>query len=84
MMLFGEMPVIYSIPITNEVNNALFVSGVLGFLINIAIFMQVKFTTPLTNAISGTAKVLSLPPLSVLTYTEGLCPDTSWLVLLWK
>jgi len=25
-------------------------------LINIAIFMQVKYTTPLTNAISGTAK----------------------------
>lgn len=32
------------------------VTGVFGFLISIAIFMQVKFTSPLTNNISGTAK----------------------------
>ena len=30
-------------------------TGTLGFLINIAIFMQIKFTSPLTNNISGTA-----------------------------
>ena len=31
-------------------------TGVTGFLINIAMFLQIKFTTPLTNTISGTAK----------------------------
>lgn len=31
-------------------------TGVTGFLINIAVFLQIKFTTPLTNTISGTAK----------------------------
>jgi len=32
------------------------VTAVAGFLINIAIFLQIKVTTPLTNTISGTAK----------------------------
>jgi GDP-fucose transporter C1 len=31
-------------------------TGVTGWLINIAIFMQIKYTSPLTNAISGTVK----------------------------
>ncbi|CAG8580680.1 6796_t:CDS:2, partial [Ambispora gerdemannii] len=31
-------------------------TGVTGFVINIAMFLQIKFTTPLTNTISGTAK----------------------------
>jgi len=33
------------------------ITAVAGFLINIAIFLQIKVTTPLTNTISGTAKV---------------------------
>lgn len=32
-------------------------TGITGFLINIAVFLQIKVTTPLTNTISGTAKV---------------------------
>eukprot|EP00158_Paraphelidium_tribonemae_P003645 Partr_v1_DN26276_c1_g4_i1_m48411 putative Solute carrier family 35 member C1 len=32
------------------------VTGITGFLINIAVFLQIKVTTPLTNTISGTAK----------------------------
>ncbi|CAG8611228.1 2350_t:CDS:2 [Ambispora leptoticha] len=31
-------------------------TGITGFVINIAMFLQIKFTTPLTNTISGTAK----------------------------
>ncbi|CAG8682172.1 14078_t:CDS:2, partial [Acaulospora morrowiae] len=31
-------------------------TGITGFIINIAMFLQIKFTTPLTNTISGTAK----------------------------
>lgn len=57
MIVFDEMPGMSNIVITTEIWNALIISGLLGFLINIAIFMQVKYTTPLTNAISGTAKV---------------------------
>jgi GDP-fucose transporter C1 len=32
------------------------ITAIAGFLINIAIFLQIKVTTPLTNTISGTAK----------------------------
>jgi len=32
------------------------ISGVLGFLINIAVYLQIKYTSPLTNNISGTLK----------------------------
>eukprot|EP01128_Nolandella_sp_AFSM9_P004744 TRINITY_DN2188_c0_g1_i2.p1 TRINITY_DN2188_c0_g1~~TRINITY_DN2188_c0_g1_i2.p1 ORF type:complete len:346 (-),score=85.60 TRINITY_DN2188_c0_g1_i2:133-1044(-) len=56
LIVFDELPGLSSIPITPEVRQALIISGVLGFLINIAIFMQVRYTTALTNAISGTAK----------------------------
>ncbi|KAG9305259.1 hypothetical protein G9A89_001521 [Geosiphon pyriformis] len=31
-------------------------TGISGFVINIAMFLQIKFTTPLTSTISGTAK----------------------------
>jgi len=50
------MPYLNKMEITNQIWKAIWISGLLGFLINIAIFMQVKYTTPLTNAISGTAK----------------------------
>jgi len=36
--------------------NIMTITAVAGFLINIAIFLQIKVTTPLTNTISGTAK----------------------------
>jgi len=35
---------------------AIFFTGIFGFLINIAVFMQIKYTSPLTNNISGTLK----------------------------
>jgi hypothetical protein len=34
----------------------LILSGLMGYLINIAIFMQIRYTSALTNAVSGTAK----------------------------
>jgi hypothetical protein len=34
------------------------VAGIFGFLINIAVFLQIKHTSPLTNNISGTLKVM--------------------------
>ncbi len=33
------------------------ITGFFGFLINIAIFLQIKHTSPLTHNLSGTAKV---------------------------
>ena len=36
---------------------AMTITGVVGFIMNIAVFLQIKFTSPLTNNISGTLKV---------------------------
>jgi len=34
----------------------IFISGIFGYLINLAIFLQIHYTSPLTNTISGTLK----------------------------
>jgi GDP-fucose transporter C1 len=39
-----------------SVFSMLLLSGLMGYLINIAIFMQIRYTSALTNAVSGTAK----------------------------
>lgn len=39
------------------INTIQTVTGITGFAINIAMFLQVKYTSALTNTISGTAKV---------------------------
>eukprot|EP00761_Pharyngomonas_kirbyi_P012136 gb/GECH01012163.1/.p1 GENE.gb/GECH01012163.1/~~gb/GECH01012163.1/.p1 ORF type:complete len:324 (+),score=50.15 gb/GECH01012163.1/:1-972(+) len=44
------------------------ITAVVGYLINIAIFMQIKFTSPLTNNISGTAKACVQTILSFLFF----------------
>jgi len=59
LLLTGEFLILFpdpQHPFTRNVWTGLLISGVLGYLINIAIFMQVNYTSPLTNAISGTAK----------------------------
>lgn len=61
LVVFDEMPYLSKITFNSTIWNGILISGLLGYLINIAIFMQVKYTTPLTNAISGTAKVPSSP-----------------------
>lgn len=47
---------------------AIIASGLVGFLINIAIFMQIKYTSPLTNAISGTVKAAVQTLLGVVLF----------------
>ena len=44
------------------------VTGVAGFLINIAIFLVVRYTTPLTNTMAGTAKACVQTVLAVLWF----------------
>lgn len=47
------------------------VSGVLGFLINIAVFLQIKHTSPLTHNVSGTFKACLQTVLAVLVRHES-------------
>ncbi|ORX50760.1 GDP-fucose transporter [Piromyces finnis] len=48
------------------------ITGVTGFLINISTFLQIKFTTPLTNTISGTAKACVQTVLSVIIFKNPI------------
>jgi GDP-fucose transporter C1 len=49
-------------------------TGLLGFMINIAIFMQIKVTTALTSTISGTAKACAQTFLAVLLFGNPVSP----------
>ncbi|CAG8530915.1 6631_t:CDS:2 [Diversispora eburnea] len=59
LVLFsGELQDIVNVHFLGETNFWILMifTGITGFIINIAMFMQIKVTTPLTNTISGTAK----------------------------
>ena len=53
---------------TSNVFWSLLLSGLMGYLINIAIFMQIRYTSALTNAVSGTAKAVVQSLLGVLLF----------------
>ena len=59
VLLSGELKEISKLTFLHEPTfwNGMIITAVLGFLINIASFLQIKFTSPLTHMISGTAKV---------------------------
>ncbi|PRP80125.1 hypothetical protein PROFUN_12208 [Planoprotostelium fungivorum] len=58
LWLMGEASELSSNPKFYELSNwiGMTVTGIFGFLINIAVFLQIKYTSPLTNNISGTLK----------------------------
>lgn len=51
------------------------VTGVFSFLICVAIFIQVKFTSPLTNNISGTAKACCQTILAIIVWHSKVSPE---------
>jgi len=51
------------------------VAGIFGFLINIAVFLQIKHTSPLTNNISGTLKAGVQTLLAIVIWQN---PVTFW------
>eukprot|EP01129_Flabellula_baltica_P011706 TRINITY_DN5179_c0_g1_i2.p1 TRINITY_DN5179_c0_g1~~TRINITY_DN5179_c0_g1_i2.p1 ORF type:complete len:288 (-),score=46.58 TRINITY_DN5179_c0_g1_i2:49-912(-) len=60
VILDGSLPTIFfdsTYEAPEGIWTPLIISGILGILINIAIFMQINYTSPLTGAISGTVKV---------------------------
>jgi len=48
------------------------VTGIFGFLINIAVFLQIKYTSPLTNNISGTLKACLQTVFAILIYRNPI------------
>jgi GDP-fucose transporter C1 len=47
------------------------VAGIVGFIINIAIFLNIKYTTPLTHNLSGTVKACLQTLLAFLFFPKG-------------
>lgn len=56
-------------------------TGVTGWLINIAIFMQIKYTSALTNAISGTVKAAVQTLLGVLFFNNVITQMVRYSIL---
>jgi len=56
--LMGEANDLFKNPLFYSFTNwfNMTITGIFGFLINIAVFLQIKYTSPLTNNISGTLK----------------------------
>eukprot|EP01080_Neovahlkampfia_damariscottae_P003092 gene3092-5262_t len=47
------------------------ITAFLGWLINIAVYLQIKYTSPLTNSISGTAKACTQTLLAIMFLNEA-------------
>jgi len=58
ILALGEYPVIANSPVIYQFDFWMVMTalGLLSFLINVAIFLQIRFTTPLIHNISGTVK----------------------------
>lgn len=48
------------------------ITGIFGFVLNIAVFLQIKYTSPLTNNISGTLKACVQTLLAMLVYRNPI------------
>jgi len=48
------------------------ITGLFGFLINIAVFLQIRFTSPLTNNIVGTAKACVQTFVAMIAYRNPI------------
>jgi hypothetical protein len=70
VLLSGELEGILELPFLGEPQfwAGMLVAAVMGYLINIASFLQIKYTSPLTHMISGTAKGAVQTVLSVMIF----------------
>lgn len=64
--LAEALPLLPSLPLSTYLS--LLITGLLGFLINIAISLQIKYTSPLTNNVSGTFKGVFQIVISVIWF----------------
>jgi len=76
MYVTGEVDILRGSDVVNDNNFwiTMTVTGLLGFLINIAIFLQIKHTSPLTHNLSGTAKACVQTLISVAIFKNEITP----------
>ena len=77
MILMGEVPVLYKFSFWTSPTFwcILLLSGVFGIAIGYMSSLQIKFTSPLTHNVSGTAKACAQTVLGCLVYSED---KTMW------
>eukprot|EP01113_Clastostelium_recurvatum_P021573 TRINITY_DN2557_c0_g1_i3.p1 TRINITY_DN2557_c0_g1~~TRINITY_DN2557_c0_g1_i3.p1 ORF type:complete len:363 (-),score=77.93 TRINITY_DN2557_c0_g1_i3:19-1083(-) len=70
VLLNGEIGRLQEEPVASDPNFwvVMTITGVFGYLISVAIFMQIKHTSPLTNTISGTVKACVQTILAVVIW----------------
>jgi len=68
VLVSGEMSHFFEMEVIRSVNFWFFMTlaGVLGLLINIAMFIQIHYTSPLTSTLSGTVKACVQTVLGIL------------------
>ncbi|CAH1766353.1 2189_t:CDS:2, partial [Entrophospora sp. SA101] len=76
VLLSGELKAIADVYFLHEFGFwfLMTITGITGFIINIAMFLQIKFTTPLTNTISGTAKSCVQTALAAWYFQNPISP----------
>lgn len=74
VLIGGELPSIQRVTFLNNIEfwAIMTFTAICGFLINIAIFLQIKVTTPLTNNISGTAKACLQTVIGVILFNNPM------------
>jgi GDP-fucose transporter C1 len=74
MVVAGEYDIVVNHPLIEDFNFwfTMTLTGLAGFLLNIAIFLQIKYTTPLTHNLSGTAKATIQTLISVAIYQNEI------------
>eukprot|EP01120_Amphizonella_sp_Union-15-10_P011742 TRINITY_DN505_c0_g1_i2.p1 TRINITY_DN505_c0_g1~~TRINITY_DN505_c0_g1_i2.p1 ORF type:complete len:339 (-),score=30.24 TRINITY_DN505_c0_g1_i2:17-1033(-) len=83
VLFSGEIEQIRNMePISNNTLMMILVSGLFGFAINIALFMQIRYTSPLTNSISGTVKACVQTILGYLIFKNEISPLNGFGILL--
>jgi len=70
LLFFNEVPRVFDDPLLYKSGTwiMMIATGIFGFLINIATYLQIKFTSPLTHNISGTAKAAVQTILGIMIY----------------
>ena len=84
-VLFGEWgPAFENVTFWSDMTfwTIMTVTGITGFLINIAVFLQIKFTSPLTNTISGTAKACAQTIIAWFIWQNPISPTNGFGIFL--
>ncbi|KAF2072232.1 hypothetical protein CYY_006455 [Polysphondylium violaceum] len=84
ILISGEATTMFDEPIfyTGQFWVYMTLAGIMGYLISISIFMQIKHTSPLTNTISGTVKACVQTLLAIVFWGNEITVQNGFGILL--